>query len=260
MKSIILLVICFFLNCENNHISKDITLKSDSSTPVYQPKILHVYPHDEDAFTQGLLFYNGFLYESTGLYGHSSLRKVELESGSIIKNIDLSADYFGEGITLYNNQVIQLTWHAKKGFIYDLDSFNLIKEFRYPMEGWGITFDGQYLVISDGTAILYYLDPESFQVIKQVNVEENGKSISRLNELEYINGNIYANIWETDQIVIISPDGKVIGWIDLQGILLADDCSQTTGVLNGIAFNAQNQRIYVTGKNWCKLFEIELVP
>jgi glutamine cyclotransferase len=262
MKSIILLVfvICFFLNCENNHISKDITLKSDSSTPVYRPKILYVYPHDQDAFTQGMLFYNGFMYESTGLYGHSSLRKVELESGSIIKKIDLSPDYFGEGITLFNNQVIQLTWHAKKGFIYDLDHFNLIKEFRYPMEGWGITFDGQYLVISDGTAILYYLDPESFQIIKQVNVQENGKSINRLNELEYIKGNIYANIWETDQIAIISPDGKVIGWIDLQGILLVDDCSQTTGVLNGIAFNTQNQRIYVTGKNWCKLFEIELVP
>jgi glutamine cyclotransferase len=260
MKNMILLISIFFLYCQNNHTPKDSESQSDTYIPTYQPKIYHVYPHNQDAFTQGLFFFDGFLYESTGLYGHSTLRKVELESGLVIQKKELDAKYFGEGITLYNNQIIQLTWQSKKGFVYDLAGFNLIKEFSYPIEGWGITFDGQYLVMSDGTAVLYYMEPSSFEIIKQINITENGKALARLNELEYIKGNIYANIWETDQIAIINPEGKVIGRIDLQGILLAADCTQATGVLNGIAYNANNKSIYITGKNWCKLFEIELVP
>jgi glutamine cyclotransferase len=247
-------------NCQTNHAPKENESKLDTNLPTYHPKIYQVYLHDQDAFTQGLFYFNGFLYESTGLYGHSTLCRVELESGLVIQKKELDAQYFGEGITLYNNKIIQLTWQSQKGFVYDLDSFNVIKEFSYPTEGWGITFDGQYLVMSDGTDVLYYLDPESYQIIGHLNITENGKPLTRMNELEYINGNIYANIWEEDQIAIINAGGKVVGWIDLEGILLATDCPRTIGVLNGIAYNAEEERIYITGKNWCKCFAIELVP
>ena len=228
--------------------------------PVYTPTIYNSYPHDSSAYTEGLLYSDGYLYESTGTYGQSTLRKVDLTTGTVKKNIDLAPEYFGEGITLYNNTIVQLTWQSYKGFVYNKDTFELITEFSYSTEGWGITYDGEYLIMSDGSNVLYYLSPVDYSVVKQIKVTANGKAVTNLNELEYINGKIYANVFETDRIAIIQPDGAVIGWIDLEGILSAEDCSQNIGVLNGIAYNASANRIYVTGKDWCKLFEIELVP
>jgi glutamine cyclotransferase len=192
--------------------------------------------------------------------GKSSLRKVEVQTGEVLQKIDLTSEYFGEGITIYENKIIQLTWQNKKGFVYDKNTFQLVEEFSYTAEGWGITYDGQYLIMSDGTDVLYYLNPADYSVVKQINVTANGEAVTRLNELEYINGRIYANVWQTDRIAIIQPDGTVIGWIDLEGILSYGECSTEIDVLNGIAYNPEKNSIYVTGKNWCKLFEIEFVP
>ena len=254
-----LLLLVIFCYCKNNNdaIDKD---TQDTKIPTYRPEIYNQYPHDQAAFTQGLLYTDGFLYESTGKLNSSTLRKIDLESGSIINEYKLAANYFAEGITLYGNKIIQLTWRSKIGFVYDKDSFELIEEFHYPTEGWGITYDGRYLIMSDGSEILYYHDPESFQQIKQITVKENNIPVRRLNELEYIKGNIYANIWGSDRIAIINPQGSVIGWIDLEGILLASECSESIDVLNGIAYDIENNKMYITGKNWCRLFEIELVP
>jgi glutamine cyclotransferase len=228
--------------------------------PVYTPEIYNAFTHDADAFTQGLFYSDGFIYESTGNYGESSLRKVEIESGKVIQKINLDSEYFGEGIALYDNKIIQLTWLSKKGFVYDKESFELIGEFDYPTEGWGVTYDGKHLIMSDGTDILYFLDPADFSRVKQVYVTANGKAVTRLNELEYINGKIYANIWRTDQIAIIQTDGEVIGWIDLKGILLPEDCPREIDALNGIAYNREKNKMYVTGKYWCRLFELKAVP
>ena len=260
MRTIVLFIFSLLLSCKTNHAPKENESSLDTNIPIYHPKIFQVYPHDQDAFTQGLFYFNGFLYESTGLYGHSSLSKIDLESGLVVQKKELTIEYFAEGIALYDSQIVQLTWQSKKGFVYNLADFNLIKEFSYPTEGWGLTFDGEYLVLSDGSDMLYYLNPVTHQTIKQLHVTVNGQPCDRINELEYINGNIYANIWEKDQIAIINAEGKVIGWIDLEGILLATDCTRITGVLNGIAYNAAAERIYITGKNWCKCFAIELVP
>jgi glutamine cyclotransferase len=186
---------------------------------------------------------------------------VEIESGSIIRETGLNSEYFIEGITLYDDKIIQLTWKSQIGFVYDKETFQLIEYFDYETEeGWGITYDGEYLIMSDGTDVLYYLDPDDFSTFKQVNVTADGEPVTELNELEYINGKIYANVFETDRIAIIQPDGEVIGWIDLEGILLPGECTQEIDVLNGIAYNDENNRMYVTGKYWCKLFELEVVP
>ena len=230
-----------------------------NSEPVnYSYRIVNVYPHDETAFTQGLIFEDGVLYEGTGLYGNSSLRRVELETGVILQLHALSNDYFGEGITLFDDKIIQLTWQSQKGFVYDKDSFELLQEFSYPTQGWGITNDGNQLIMSDGTANLYFLDPETFQRIGQVEVHDNG-IVTKLNELEYINGEVYANIWLTDKIAIINPNsGQVTGWIDLTGIYNQEN-SNPNSVLNGIAYDTENERLFVTGKFWSQLFQIKLI-
>ena len=228
--------------------------------PVYTYKVVNTYPHDRSAFTEGLVFEDGVLYEGTGLRGYSNLRRVKLETGEILQIRELSSQFFGEGVTLYGNKIIQLTWQSHIGFIYDKHSFKLVQEFNYPDEGWGITHDGKHLIMSDGTATLHFLDPETFEEISQIEVSANNIPVTRINELEYIQGEIYANIWQTERIARIDPlTGQVIGWIDLKGILSLKDDSETVDVLNGIAYDLKNSRLFMTGKFWPKLFEIELI-
>jgi len=223
-------------------------------------EVIQSYSHDPDAFTQGLIYLDGFLYESTGLYGNSSLRKVNLETGQVVQQIDLSVDYFAEGLTNWEEMLVQLTWREGAGFFYDLVDFNLLGQFNYETEGWGLTQDGERLIMSDGTSTLYFLDPDSFQVIDTVTITYQGEGIQRLNELEYIQGEVYANIWQTDEIIRINPDtGAVIGWIDLRGLLPEDERTPETDVLNGIAYDAAEDRLFITGKCWPKLYEIRLV-
>ena len=228
--------------------------------PVYSYNIVNAYPHDRDAFTQGLVFENGVLYEGTGRFGYSTLRRVELETGAILQIRELPDQFFGEGITIYGNRIIQLTWQSNVGFVYDKNSFELLQEFNYSTEGWGITHDGTRLIMSGGTSTLHFLDPQTFEEIGQVEVFDNDGPVTRLNELEYVQGEIYANVWQTDRIARIAPEtGRVVGWIELGGLLTAEDCSQPVDVLNGIAYDADNGRLFVTGKLWPKLFEIELI-
>ncbi|MFC2033818.1 glutaminyl-peptide cyclotransferase [Chloroflexota bacterium] len=230
------------------------------SAPVYTYRVVNTYPHDRDAFTQGLVFDNGVLYEGTGLKGSSSIRKVDLETGEVLQIYKLPADYFGEGITIYKGMIIQLTWKSGTGFIYDRDSFELLREFPYSTEGWGITYDGDHLIMSDGSAVLYFLDPETLNTVDSIEVRDKNTLINRINELEYINGKIYANLWKTDKIAIIDPDkGSVTGWIDLNGLLNTQHYNGTADVLNGIAYDEENKRLFVTGKLWPFLFEIELI-
>ncbi|MDY7018909.1 MAG: glutaminyl-peptide cyclotransferase [Chloroflexota bacterium] len=228
--------------------------------PVYTYKVINAYPHDRNAFTQGLVFENGFLYEGTGLHGRSTLRRVELETGDILQIRNLPARFFGEGVTTYGNKIVQLTWRSNVGFVYDKDSFELLREFNYQTEGWGITHDGKRLIMSDGTSTLHFLEPETFEEISQIEVYDNDGPVTRLNELEYIQGEIYANVWQTDNIAKIKPQtGQVIGWVELEGLLSLEDRSEPVGVLNGIAYDAKRDRLFVTGKLWPKLFEIELI-
>lgn len=237
-----------------------VVLASCSIVPVYTYKVVHTYPHDRGAYTQGLVFDSGFLYEGTGLPGQSTLRRVELETGTVLKSRALSAQHFGEGVTVCGDRIIQLTWRSQVGFVYDEDSFELWREFTYPTEGWGITYDGQRLIMSDGSSRLYFLDPENFQVTGSIEVTDNGQPVSGLNELEYVRGEIYANVWPTDRIVRIAPEtGRVTGWIELAGLLPPEDRTEPVDVLNGIAYDAGNDRLFATGKLWPKLFEIELV-
>jgi len=232
-----------------------------SGPPVYGYKIVNIYPHDSSAFTQGLIFENGYLYEGTGLYGKSTLRKVELKTGKVLKSLPLSPDYFGEGLTSWKGDLIQLTWREGKGFVYERESFRLLREFSYPTEGWGITHDDTRLIMSDGSASLYFLDPKTFAQLRRIEVRDRGKPLSGLNELEYMKGKIYANIWSTERIAIISPEtGRVEGWIDLTGLSGSMGHSQKIDVLNGIAYDRDNDRLFVTGKLWPRLFEIKLIP
>jgi glutamine cyclotransferase len=237
-----------------------LTAEPADSEPVnYSYRIVNVYPHDKTAFTQGLLIDSGFLYESTGLYGNSSLRRVELETGEILQLHALPNQYFGEGITIFDDKIIQLTWLANIGFVYDKGSFELLQEFSYSTEGWGITYDGSRLIISDGTSSLYFLDPKSFQKIGQVEVHANDV-VENLNELEYIKGRVYANVWLEEKIAIIEPQtGHVEGWINLTGLQNIEN-QDPSNVINGIAYDAKSDRFFVTGKRWSQLFEIELIP
>ncbi len=232
---------------------------AQSKTVHYTYSIVNTYPHDENAFTQGLAYENGSLYESTGLYGGSTLRRVKLETGAILQLYTLPDRYFGEGITILDDEIIQLTWNDHKGFIYDKHSFDLLQEFDYIGEGWGITYDGNRLIVSNGSATLIFLDPETFEKIGQVEVHDTAP-VTKINELEYINGKVYANIWKEEKIAIINPQtGQVEGWIELSGI---QDLEKQYGdnALNGIAYDAAGDRLFVTGKKWPHLFEIKLVP
>ena len=230
-------------------------------TPVYDYRIINSYPHDRRAFTQGLVYDNGVLYEGTGLNGRSSLRKVELETGRVLQILNLPYEYFGEGVALWQDRLIQLTWQSHIGFVYEKESFRQLRDFTYPTEGWGITHDGTRLIMSDGTSWLYFLDPTTFERIGRLQILDQDMPVTRLNELEYIKGEIYANVWLTDYIARISPEtGQVVGWINLTGLLSAEDRMQPVDVLNGIAYDAEHDRLYVTGKLWPRLFQIELIP
>lgn len=226
----------------------------------YGYEVVASYPHDPNAYTQGLQYIDETLYEGTGLYGQSSLRRVDLESGEVEQQINLDSQYFGEGIYVLDDQIYQLTWQSNVAFLYDRDSFALLDNFEYPTEGWGLTYDGQDLLMSDGSSTIYRRDPETFAEVGRIIVLDGDNPVNMLNELEYIDGQIWANIWLTDEIVIIDPDnGKVVGRVDMTGLLPSEDAANAE-VLNGIAYDEENDRIFVTGKLWPTLFEIELVP
>jgi len=232
-----------------------------TQAPMYSYRIINRYPHDTEAFTQGLFFHNGQLYEGTGWWGRSSLRRVDLETGKVLQISNLDKRYFGEGIVLWKDKIIQLTWKSNTGFVYDRETFNKISEFKYPTEGWGITHDGQRLIMSDGTNTLYFWDPKTLRPIGNLQVRDGDNPVFQLNELEYIKGEIWANVWGTDLIARISPQtGQVLSWIDLTGLLDRALRKDPNAVLNGIAYDEKGDRLFVTGKLWPTLFEIELVP
>jgi glutaminyl-peptide cyclotransferase len=224
-------------------------------------QIVHAYPHDADAFTQGLVYVDGFLYESTGRNGKSSIRKVDLTTGRVLQHYELANKYFGEGLTSWDGELVQLTWKDQLGFVYDRSTFAWKRSFQYEGEGWGLTHDGKQLILSDGTPVLRFLDPESFSETKRISVtDEKGHPLSDINELEYVHGEIYANVWHTNQIIRISPrTGKVLGRIDLSGLMDKRQLSDPDAVLNGIAYDEKGDRLFVTGKLWPKLFEIKVV-
>lgn len=228
--------------------------------PEYGYKIVRVYPHDRTAFTQGLEYRGGFLYEGTGLYGQSTLRKEELATGKVLQELSLPAKLFGEGITVLNERIVQLTWKAHIGFVYNQSTFRLLKNFSYPGEGWGLTNDGQHIYMSDGTPQIRCLDPATLQELRRITVHDGEKQIDNLNELEWVRGELYANVWQTNRIARINPaDGTVLGWIDLSGLLTQEEQENGADVLNGIAYDSIGDRLFVTGKLWPKLFQIRIV-
>lgn len=230
--------------------------------PAYGYEVVHVYPHDRHAFTEGLFYLDGWLYESTGLEGHSSIRQVELKSGRVVREATVPAQYFGEGLVAFGRRLYSLTWKDGVGFVYDLASFRVERRFSYPGEGWALTQDGTHLIMSDGTAQLRFLDPKSLAETGRLTVTYRGEAVRNLNELEWVKGEIYANLWQTNLIARIDPrSGAVVGVIDLSGLLSPGDfVPGETDVLNGIAYDAAHDRLFVTGKNWPKLFEIRLRP
>jgi glutamine cyclotransferase len=233
---------------------------SQAGVPEYGYQVVHTYPHDPLAFTQGLVYKDGFFYEGTGLEEQSSIRKVKVETGDVVQKRDIPGQYFGEGIVLWKDRLLELTWKAEKGFIYDLATFQPKGEFPYPGEGWGLTTDGKRLIMSDGTAQIRFWDPETLKETGRITVNEDGRPIDELNELEWVKGEIFANVWQTDRIARIDPKtGNITGWINLKGLLLPQDYNDLTDVLNGIAYDAKGDRLFVTGKRWPKLFEIKLV-
>ena len=234
------------------------SLFSNSNSPrIYSYTVVATYPHDTAAFTEGLIFANGSFYESTGGWGTSSLREVNL-TGTVIREVILSEQYFGEGLALVNSSLVQLTWRSGVGFVYDQITFEKEGNFSYSTEGWGLTFDGVHLIMSDGSSNLYFLDPATFQRVRQVSVHDANVIIDNLNELEYVDGDIYANIWHQQRIAIIKPDsGEVKGYIDLTGIY---NTSNSESVLNGIAYDQKTNNLYVTGKNWPNLYQITIAP
>jgi len=251
--------------CANTqHIATDRlipTLQISQETghiPVLSVKLVHTYPHDPHAFTQGLEYYGGYLYESTGIAGQSTLRKVALDTGQVIQKVSLPSEYFGEGLTIFRGKIYQLTWLSKKGFVYDLRTFRRIGEFPYDNEGWGLTHDDKSLIMSDGTNKMRYIDPVSFAVTRTIELYAEGQGVVNLNELEYVKGEILANIWHSTRIARVDPrSGRVVAWIDLSSIV-AKEPHREEEVLNGIAYDKSAARLFVTGKNWSKLYEIKV--
>ena len=240
-------------------ITRFMIILSDQLPKRFSYKVIHTYPHDRDAFTQGIFYDKGVFYEGTGQETKSTLREVEPETGKVIRQLNLSTDLFGEGITLYKDRIYQVTYTSKVGFVYDKSTFNQINKIYYQTQGWGLTTIKDQILMSDGSNILYFLEPEMFTVVSRLEVYDNEKKIDQLNELEYINGEIWANIWMTDLIARIDPlSGKVTGYLDLAGIMKDPDTNTSVNVLNGIAWDREGNRIFVTGKNWPKLFEIKV--
>ena len=233
-------------------------VQATPAPPVYGYEVVREYPHDPEAFTQGLIFRDGFLFESTGQLGRSTLRKVRLETGEVVQRHALPNDIFGEGLTDWGSQLIQLTWVSNVGFVYDVASFKELRRFNYAGEGWGITHDDKRLIMSDGTPNLRFLDPATFDEHARLNVHDHNGSVDDLNELEFVKGSVYANVWLTERIAIISPDsGSVTAWVDLTG-LRPRQGGRGDEVLNGIAYDAAGDRLFVTGKLWPRLFEIRV--
>ncbi len=232
---------------------------SDSEPEQWTIEVITTIPHEPAAFTQGLVIHDGRLYEGTGRYGESTLRRVELATGRVEKMTTLSGAYFGEGITIFGKRLYQLTWQNNLALVYDVETFERVGTFRYDGEGWGLTHDGTHLIVSDGSASIRFYDPETFEIVRHLSVQAGGSPVYRLNELEFINGEIWANLWYQDRIVRISPEtGAVLGWIDLSG-LYPSSRRASEDVLNGIAYDADTDRLFVTGKNWPWLYQIEVV-
>jgi len=266
---VILLIVCCgpaITEAQHNSIHQNSSSqteqkKTGQSISSYTYSIVNIFPHDDKAFTQGLVFDEGILYEGTGLNGSSSLRAIKLETGEALKRLKLPARYFGEGITVFGNRLIQLTWRSGTGFIYDKTNFKLLGEFHYRTEGWGITHDGRRLIMSDGTAHIYFLDPETYEMTGGIDVTDEDGPVTRLNELEYVRGDIYANVWQTDSIVIIDPGtGRVKGRIQLVKLLEHAGGDKGMKTLNGIAYDKETDRLFVTGKLWPGIYEIEIIP
>jgi|SRR5262245_5835063 len=261
LTTICCLLAAFSTGCETRGVEGG---GSNGQVPLkvsnYSYEIINTYPHDPAAYTQGLVYQQGSLYESTGLNGQSSFRKIDLKTGKILKKVDLEPQFFGEGLTLLDGRAYQITWQTQHGFVYQLETFELIKTFRYLGEGWGLTHDGTSLIMSNGSNYISYLNPGTFAPHRVISVTDGGQPIVNLNELEFIKGEIWANVWMTDRIARIDPgSGRVIAWIDLKGLLTPEDRpADPGGVLNGIAYDRENDRLFVTGKLWPKLFEIRL--
>jgi glutaminyl-peptide cyclotransferase len=231
------------------------------SPPQYGYRVVNTYPHDKAAFTQGLEYRDGFLYEGTGYSGRSSFRRVALATGNVIQKFDVPQPFFGEGITVLGQQIFELTYTTETGFVYDKSTLRLLRSFNYPGEGWGLTNDGKQLYMSDGSSQIRVWDPSTLKEIRRITVKDGAREIRDLNELEFVKGEIYANVWHEDRIARISPaDGSVLGWIDLTNILPNSEHPDPEAVLNGIAYDAAGDRLFVTGKLWPKIFEIKLVP
>jgi glutamine cyclotransferase len=227
--------------------------------PLIPYTVTRSFPHATDAYCQGLVWHDGFLYEGTGNYGSSALRKVEIATGRVLQEHRLEDRYFGEGVTIWKDRIIQLTWKRRVAFVYDLKTFQPLRQFSYRGQGWGLTHDGHHLIMSDGTATLRFLDPETFEVQRQLTVTDGNSLVTELNELEYVEGNIYANVWMSDRIARISPTtGQVLGWLDLSQLYPRSQRPHHDAVLNGIAYDPQQRRLLVTGKNWPRIFELEL--
>jgi glutaminyl-peptide cyclotransferase len=232
--------------------------KAEQTIPILSVKILHAYPHDPHAFTQGLEYFDGFLYESTGETGQSSLRRVDLETGKVMQKTDLAPEYFGEGLTIFRGKIYQLTWLSKIGFVYDLKTFRKLRDFHYYGEGWGLANDGSNLILSDGTNTLRYINPETFEVARTLEIYAGKEAVTNLNELEYIGNDIYSNVWHANRIARIDPrTGQVRDWIDLSAIAEKEQ-TEPEAVLNGIAYDSARHRFFVTGKNWAHLFEVRI--
>lgn len=231
-----------------------------TEAPIWGFEVVNAYPHDQQAFCQGLVVADGVVYEGTGQYGESSLREVELATGRVVKQFPLHREFFGEGITLFGDSIYQLTWKSRRAFVFDRKTFEYKQTFGYAGEGWGLTHDGTHLIMSDGSSTLRFLDPATFQEIRKVSVRDGRRRVDKLNELEYVGDEVYANIWHSDLIARISPtDGRVLGWIDLSALWPAGQRPNREAVLNGIAYDATTRKLYVTGKYWPKLYEIRII-
>jgi len=255
-----------FYENKTKKVTKSVYFMADAAPEIYTYKIINTYPHDPKAYTQGLEYYNGFLYESTGRKGTSSIRKVEIKTGKVLQQVNLDKQYFGEGITIFNHKIYQLTWQSGVGFVYDLNTFKREREFKYikSREGWGLTHNGKQLIKSDGTENLWFLNPDTLAEESYIEVYTNQQKVEKLNELEYVNGKIYANRWQLNSIIIIDPtSGKVDGVADLNSLKTRIEHEQVIDdvdeVLNGIAYDKEHNRLFVTGKLWTKLYEIQLI-
>jgi glutamine cyclotransferase len=260
VAGLLILFLCLVtFNCQNAPTATP-QKTGKQPVPISGYEVVHVFPHDPEAFIQGLVIHDGKFIESTGEVGRSSLRRVEIETGKVIQNVEVPPPYFAEGITLLKGKIYQLTWQHHLGFIYDAWTLEKIGDFNYAGEGWGLANDGVSLILSDGSNKIRFIDPDNFQLKKTIAVLDGHTPVNEINELEYIQGEIYANIWHADRIARINPEtGSVIGWIDLTGLLARGDVADEEAVLNGIAYDEVGSRLFVTGKLWPKVFEIRLV-